>query len=128
MLYVSSAVADWAKLVEAMGCFAEGEGGAGDAGPGDAPADGGFFCSVCAFEPPHCDMNDRTVRGRTGRNISECFSKSDTADMLGRRRSTKMDALFTSLWTTHGSYERLLSGTNGKYFLLVIPGAGRCWY
>jgi hypothetical protein len=73
---VSRAVADWAKLAEVTGCFAEGEGGAGDAGPGDWPADGGFFCRVVfAFEPPHCDMKDRTVEGRTGRNISECFSK-----------------------------------------------------
>jgi hypothetical protein len=84
---VSRAVADCAnELFVVAGCFPEGEGGAGDAGFGDAPLDGvrlagggpgGFFCRWL-LEPPHCDIKDRTVKGRTGRNISECFSQKVT--------------------------------------------------
>jgi hypothetical protein len=105
LLYESRAVADWAKLAEVMGCLVEGEGGAGDAGPGDGAADGGFFCKVFWLEPPHCDMKDRTVTGRTGRNISECSSNGEHCRQRSEGSRFVAGALFTSLWTTHGSNE-----------------------
>lgn len=46
LLNVSKAEAVCAKFVGVPGCLDEGEGGAGDAGPGDGPAEEGFFCSV----------------------------------------------------------------------------------
>ncbi len=41
----------------------------GEAGPGEDVVD----LDGCV-EPPHCDMNERTVRERTERSISETLS------------------------------------------------------
>jgi len=47
---------------EAMGCFPEGDGGAGE-----VPAEGVLLCGEL---PPHSDMKESTVRERS---ISECW-------------------------------------------------------
>lgn len=49
--------------MEAMGCFAEGDGGAGD-----VPVEEGVL--RCGEPPPHSDIKERTVDG-----ISECLVK-----------------------------------------------------
>jgi len=46
LLNVSKAVAVCAKLVGVPDCLGEGERGVGEAGPGEGPAEDGFFCSV----------------------------------------------------------------------------------
>lgn len=47
----------------------EGDWAVGDAGPGEVVVD----LDGCV-EPPHCDMNERTVRERTERSISKTLS------------------------------------------------------
>jgi hypothetical protein len=73
LLKPSSAVADSANECEDGGGFEGDCGAVGDAGPGEGAADVDVVVLGCV-EPPHCDMNERTVKERTERSISEVLS------------------------------------------------------